>query len=97
MSDAIYFFVKALKPSFKNQTVNIANPNEEIKIKDLVNKIKKILSINSKIRYKNVKNLSITRRAPSILKIKKLIRKKIKFTKLDQGLLLLKEYYENKN
>ena len=97
MSDAIYFFVKALKPSFKNQTVNIANPNEEIKIKDLVNKIKKILSINSKIRYKNVKNLSITRRAPSILKIKKLIRTKIKFTKLDQGLLLLKEYYENKN
>ena len=97
MGDAIYFFIKALNSSFKNQTVNIANPNEEIKIKDLVNKIKKILSINTKIRYKNVKNLSIVRRMPSILKAKKLIRTKIKFTKLDQGLLLLSKYYENKN
>ena len=34
---------------------------------------------------------------PSILKAKKLIRTKIKFTKLDQGLLLLSKYYENKN
>lgn len=97
IDDAIYFFVKALNLSFKNQTVNIANPNEEIKIKDLVDKIKKILGTNKKIRYKNIKNLSISRRMPSIVKLKKLIRKKFKFTKLHQGLMLLNKYYENKN
>tara|TARA_B110000238_G_scaffold200165_1_gene249361 strand:- start:1336 stop:2250 length:915 start_codon:yes stop_codon:yes gene_type:complete len=97
MDDAINFFLDALKPSFKNQIVNVANPNEEIKIKDLVKKIKKILNNKKKIRYKYVKNLSITRRMPNILKIKKLKKTKFKFTKLNQGLLLLKKYYENKN
>jgi UDP-glucose 4-epimerase len=97
MDDAIKFFIGALKPTFKNQIVNIANPSEEIKIKDLVKKIKKILNNKKKIRYKNIKNLSITRRMPNILKIKKLLNTKIKFTKLDQGLILIKNYYENKN
>ena len=97
MDDAIYFFTKALSSSFKNQTVNIGNPNEEIKIKDLVNKIKKLLNVNKEIRYKNVHNLSISRRLPSASKLKKLLKTKIKFTKLDQGLLSIKKFYENKN
>ena len=97
IDDGINFILDALKPSFKNQIVNVANPNEEIKIKDLVNKIKKILNNKKKIKYKSVNNQSIIRRKPSIQKIKKLKKTNFKFTKLDQGLLLLKKYYENKN
>lgn len=94
IDDGISLFLEALKPSYKNKIINIANPFEEIKIKDLVNKIKKILNVKKKVTYKNVNNQSILRRRPSINNIKKT---KIKFTKLDQGLLLLKKYYENKN
>ena len=35
----------ALRPSYKNKVINIANPYEEIKVKDLVYKIKNILNI----------------------------------------------------
>jgi nucleoside-diphosphate-sugar epimerase len=97
IDDAIYIFVNALKRSFKNQIVNVANPSEEIKIKDLVEKIKKMMNIKSKITYKNINNLSIRRRMPSIQKVQKLPKTKLKFTKLDKGLLILKNYYENKN
>jgi len=77
--------------------VNVANPTEEIKIKDLISKIKKILNIKKKIRFEKVKNLSIYRRMPSIQKIRKLIKNKLIFTRFDKGLLTLKDYYENKN
>ena len=97
MDDAIFIFLQGLKPSFKNQIVNVANPTEEIKIKDLVLKIKKLLNNKKKTKFKKVNNLSITKRMPSIKKLRQLIKTKIKFTKLDEGLLILKKYYENKN
>lgn len=97
IDDAIFFFIEALKKSFKNEIVNVANSTEEIKIKDLVPKIQKLLNNKKKIKFNKIKNLSISRRNPSIKKIKKLIKKKFIFTKLDKGLLLLKKYYENKN
>jgi len=97
MDDAINIFLQALKPSFKNEIVNVANPTEEIKIKDLISKIKKILNIKKKIRFEKVKNLSIYRRMPSIQKTRKLIKNKLIFTGFDKGLLTLKDYYENKN
>ena len=43
MPDAVKILLFALKSNFQNQIVNVANPYEEIKIKDLVNKIQKIL------------------------------------------------------
>ena len=76
---------------------NIANPSEEIKIKNLVKKIQNILNIKKKVTFKNINNQSIVRRRPSIKKIIRLKKTKFKFTKLDQGLLLLKKYYEGKN
>ena len=97
MDDAIFIFLQGLKPSFKNQIVNVANPGEEIKIKDLVVKIKKLLNNKKKTKFEYVNNLSITKRMPSIKKLRQLIKTKIKFTKLDEGLLILKKYYENKN
>ena len=90
IDDGISLMLDALRPSYKNKVINIANPYEEIKVKDLVYKIKNILNIKKKVTFKNIKNQSITRRCPSIKKIKKLKKTKIKFTKLDQGLLLLK-------
>lgn len=97
INDAIFIFLQGLKPSFKNQTVNVANPTEEIKVKDLVFRIKKLLNNKKKIKFKNEDNLSITKRMPSIKKLRQLIKTKIKFTKLDEGLLILKKFYENKN
>ena len=97
IDDAIFIFLQSLKPSFKNQIVNVANPTEEIKVKDLLVKIKKLLNNKKKIKFKYVNNLSITKRMPSIKKLKQLIKTKIKFTKLDEGLLILKKFYENKN
>ena len=77
--------------------MNVANPTEEIKVKDLLVKIKKLLNNKKKIKFKYVNNLSITKRMPSIKKLKQLIKTKIKFIKLDEGLLILKKFYENKN
>jgi len=97
INDAIFIFLQGLKPSFKNQIVNVANPTEEIKVKHLVFKIKKLLNNKKKIKFKNEENLSITKRMPSIKKLKQLIKTKIKFTTLDEGLLIIKKFYENKN
>ena len=97
VDDGIKLILEALKPKYKNNIINIANPSEEIKIKNLVNKIQNILNIKKKVTFKNINNQSIIRRRPSINKILKLKKTKFKFTKLDQGLLLLKKYYEGKN
>ena len=63
----------------------------------MVKKIQNILNIKKKVTFKNINNQSIVRRRPSIKKIIRLKKTKFKFTKLDQGLLLLKKYYEDKN
>ena len=97
INDAINIFILSLKNSFKNQIVNIANPSEEIKIGNLVKLIQKILKNNKKTRFRNVKNMSILRRMPSIKKLESLIGRKIKFTNLKKGLNILHKFYENKN
>ena len=86
INDAIDIFILSLKNAFKNQIVNIANPSEEIKIGNLVKLIQKILKNNKKTRFRNVKNMSILRRMPSIKKLESLIGRKIKFTNLKKGL-----------
>ena len=95
IDDAIKIFKNALKINYKNQIINVANPYESIKIKDLVLKIKKLLKVKKNITFKSIKNQSITKRAPSIKKISFLEGKKIQFTKLDDGLEYLKKFYEN--
>tara|TARA_Y100000816_G_C25624159_1_gene333094 strand:- start:4 stop:540 length:537 start_codon:yes stop_codon:yes gene_type:complete len=97
INDAIDIFILSLKNAFKNQIVNIANPSEEIKIGNLVKLIQKILKNNKKTRFRNVKNMSILRRMPSIKKLESLIGRKIKFTNLKKGLNILHKFYENKN
>ena len=62
IDDGISLMLDALRPSYKNKVINIANPYEEIKVKDLVYKIKNILNIKKKVTFKNIKNQSITRR-----------------------------------
>ena len=95
IDDAIKIFKNALKINYKNQIINVANPYESIKIKDLVLKIKKLLKVKKNITFKSIKNQSIIKRAPSIKKISFLEGKKIQFTKLDDGLDYLKKFYEN--
>lgn len=97
IDDAINIFLLSIKNTFKNQIVNIANPTEEIKISHLVKQIQKILKKNKKIEFRNVENMSILRRKPSIKKLKVLIGRTIKFTSLKKGLNIVHKYYENKN
>lgn len=97
VDDAVNIFVISLKSQFKNQILNVANPNESIKVKSLVRKIQKLLNNHKKIKYKSIKNLSIVRRKPSIKKLEFIIKNKIKFTTLSQGLEFMKQSYENKN
>ena len=97
IDDGINIIIDSLKSKYKNQIINVANSTEEIKIKNLVKKIKKILNNKKEIKFKNVNNQSILRRIPNINKIRNLNSKKINFTKLDDGLLILKKFYENKN
>jgi nucleoside-diphosphate-sugar epimerase len=95
INDAIKMFINAMKKKYKNQIVNVANPHESIKIKDLVLKIQRILKVKKNITFKSIKNQSIVKRTPSIKKISFLEGKKIQFTKLDDGLIYLKKFYEN--
>ena len=53
------------------------------------------MKVKKNITFKSIKNQSIVKRTPSIKKISFLEGKKIKFTKLDDGLIYLKEFYEN--
>ena len=54
VDDGIKLILETLKPKYKNNIINIANPSEEIKIKNLVNKIQNILNIKKKVTYKNI-------------------------------------------
>ena len=76
-----------------NQIFNIGNMKEEIKIKDLVKKIKNILKSKKKFNFKNNTVGSPTRRIPDIKKIQQ-IKKIRKFTSLDNGLKKTINWYE---
>tara|TARA_B100000989_G_C19427152_1_gene421320 strand:+ start:22 stop:918 length:897 start_codon:yes stop_codon:yes gene_type:complete len=93
IDDIIKIFLKSLNNKFKNQTINVGNPYEPIKIKDLVKKISYIMKINKKVYYKNFDNQSIKTRIPDIQKLKKLIGK-FQFTKLNNGLNEINKKYD---
>lgn len=94
IDDFVAMIIKTLNNRFKNKIVNIGNPSETIKIKDLIKKIKIITKSKTKYKLKNFSNQSIQKRVPDINKFKRINNNKFKFTKLNIG---LKKIYETKN
>tara|TARA_A100001015_G_C14934270_1_gene689768 strand:+ start:393 stop:1283 length:891 start_codon:yes stop_codon:yes gene_type:complete len=74
------------KQIFKNKILNLGNPNQPIKIKDLINLCCKKLNFKGKLIFQEVKNNSPKSRKPSIARINKLSKKKIIFKSLQQGI-----------
>jgi len=95
IKDNVEITLKILKNGyFKNEVVNIGS-NKEISIINLAKKIIKLLNSKSKIRYAPpLKEGDMTRRKPSIKKIKKIFKKN--FTTLDAGILKTAKYLKNK-
>ena len=79
---------------YYNNTYNIGNPNEEIKIFDLIKKIQFIQKKNVLLKKINFEEGSPVRRKPNINKITKLYNSKIKFTDLEKGLNKTIQWYE---
>ncbi len=95
IDDIVKIFILSMNKKFQNQTLNVGNPSEPTKIRSLVKKISLITNTKKKYSFKNVKNQSIKKRIPDIQKLEFLIKKKIKFTKLKNGLNII--YEKNKN
>ena len=94
IDDFVEMVIKSLNNKFKNKIINIGNPSETIKIKDLIKKIKMLTKSKTKYKLKNFPNQSIQKRVPDINKFKKLNYDKFKFTNLNIG---LKKIYETTN
>ena len=76
-----------------NKVLNLGNMEEEVKIIDLVKKMKKILNSNKKLNLKGNTFGSPTRRFPDTSRIRK-IKKIKKFTPLIDGLKKTITWYE---
>jgi nucleoside-diphosphate-sugar epimerase len=95
IDDAIHIITKIIfSNNYYNNTYNIGNPNEEIKIFDLIKKIKNIQKKNILLKKINFEEGSSVRRKPNINKIKKIYNSKIKFTPLEKGLIRTIQWYE---
>ncbi len=95
IDDIVKIFILSMNKKFKNQILNVGNPSEPTKIRSLIKKISLIINTKKKYSFKNVKNQSIKKRIPDIKKLEFLVKKKIKFTKLKNGLNII--YEKNKN
>lgn len=96
VDDAVNQMVKlAFNKKANNFSFNIGNNEEEIKIIDLANKIKKLIKSEKKIIKGNNTPGSPIRRVPDLQKTKKLI-KKFKFINLDQGLKNYINWFQKK-
>lgn len=95
IDDIVKIFILSMNKKFKNQILNVGNPSEPTKIRSLIKKISLIINTKKKYSFKNVKNQSIKKRVPDIKKLEFLIKKKIKFTNLKNGLNII--YEKNKN
>ena len=94
IDDAILQIIKlSFNKKFYNQTFNIGNDKEEIKIMELAKKIAKIKNSKKKLVKMEVTPGSPNRRCPNINKIKKLIKLK-KFINLSNGLKQTINWYE---
>lgn len=94
IDDFINFILHIMnsKSKKKYDTFNIGNPYEEISIKDLFNKLTKIMRTKKKILWLNDRHHSPKRRKPSITKIQKLTRYK-PYHNLNIGLQKTIEWY----
>ncbi len=97
IKDIVKIFILSMQKKFENQTLNVGNPSEPINIKSLVKKISIILKSKKKYSFRDIKNQSIKKRVPDIKKLKNLIGKKIKFTKLENGLKIINEKNKNRS
>jgi nucleoside-diphosphate-sugar epimerase len=94
IDDNIFLTTSIFKnKKFVNDVVNIGNDNE-ITIKNLAKKIKKLLNSKSKIIYgKPLKDGDMKRRKPSLKRIN--IIKKQKFVNLEEGILNTAKFLRN--
>lgn len=96
IDDAVQQIIKlSLNKNIKNQTYNIGNMNEEIKIFDLAKKIKKLLNSNSNLRKSSITPGSPYRRVPDMKKTLKQFKsnKKNNFHSLEEGLIKTINWY----
>ena len=77
-----------------NQTFNIGNSNEEIKIKKLSYLIKNIIGSKCKLIFKDAENNSQKRRCPDLNKIQNIQKKNIDFVNLHEGLRKTFNWYK---
>lgn len=95
IDDAIDIISKIIfNNKYYNNTYNVGNPNEEIKIFDLVKKIQLIQKKKTLLKKISLEEGSPVRRKPNINKINKIYNSKIKFTPLDKGLKQTVDWYE---
>ena len=86
IDDVVKIIINLLSKKFHNKIVNVGNPNEEIKIKELIFLIKKLMNNKSLILFKNFENNSISKRIPDVNFYNKNVKKKIKYIKLNYGI-----------
>ena len=89
-------FKLGVKKVSNGEIIHIGNDQEEIKIKDLVKKMLKILNKKIKIMPIKGKSSSVKRRCPSIKKLNKITNFKPSIN-LDTGLKKTIEWYLNEN
>ncbi len=86
IDDVVKIIISLLSKKFQNKIVNVGNPSEEIKIKELIYIIKKKMNNKSLILFKNFQNNSISKRIPDVNFYNKNVKKKINFIKLNDGI-----------
>ena len=86
IDDLIKQIISTKKKRFKNETVNLGNPQKPIKIRSLINIIYKKKKSDRKYQFKNINNNSPKYRRPSIKKFIRLNKEKIKFKSLIEGI-----------
>jgi nucleoside-diphosphate-sugar epimerase len=89
-------FKLGVKKVSNGEIIHIGNDQEEIKIKDLVKKMLKVLNKKIKIMSIKGKSSSVKRRCPSIKKLNKITNFKPSIN-LDTGLKKTIEWYLNEN
>ena len=92
IDDAVKMMIKTIKSSNKNETFNIGNHSDEIKIFDLAKKIKKKISNKFDLMNGEVHLGSPIRRVPSMKKYFR-IYGKLEYTSLEIGLKKTLNWY----
>ena len=93
--DAIKIIIKlAVSKKSTKKIFNVGNQTPEIKIKQLIRIIMKVLKIKKRIIFKQNPHNSPLRRCPNMKLTNKIVGK-LKFTKIEDGILNVFNYYNN--